>query len=117
MQKLLTQSRVKGTTLGVLQPHITSTYSKGMGSVDILDCLSTAYRSSIRCKKWYSRSYQFGKHVTLTLLNCESPSPEREPQLSAFLGNESRFDRMNHTIVPKARTQEKVRLQAFNHFI
>ena len=45
--------RVKGATLDVPQPHLISTYNKGMGGVDLLDRLSTSYKPSIRGKKWY----------------------------------------------------------------
>ena len=45
--------RVTGFTLDVPQPHLISTYNKGLGGVDLLDRLSASYRPSIRGKKWY----------------------------------------------------------------
>ena len=45
--------RAKGSTLKVPQPHLISTYNKGMSSVDLLAHLSASYRPSIKGKKWY----------------------------------------------------------------
>ena len=126
--------RVKGATLDVPQPHLISTYNKGMGGVDLLDCLSASYRPSIRSKKWYWPLFtnvlnvslvsawrahchvtnhnlshlEFLRHVTLALLNYESSSSERLPQGGAYPVDKSRFDGINHTLASGTQGRCKV---------
>ena len=45
--------RVKRGVKEVPQPHLINSYNKGMGSVDLMDCLLKAYCPTIRGKKWY----------------------------------------------------------------
>ena len=64
----------------VPQPHLISTYNKGMGVADLLDFLSASYRPSIRGKSgisqylpmyWMSRSYQYREHIVmLHIITC-----------------------------------------------
>ena len=56
---------VKGATLNVPQTHLIATYNKRINSVDLIDCLSTAYRLSIKVKGWYLPLFIYVLIVTL----------------------------------------------------
>ncbi|KRZ71345.1 PiggyBac transposable element-derived protein 3 [Trichinella papuae] len=45
--------RIEGQRRDINQPDLIRSYNNGMGGVDLLDRLSSAYRPSIRGKKWY----------------------------------------------------------------
>ena len=44
------KQRIKGGAKQVTQPHLIGSYNKGIGSVDLMDCLLKSYRPTIRGK-------------------------------------------------------------------
>ena len=47
------KQRIKGAAKEVTQPHLIGLCNKGMGRVDLMDCLLESYCPTICGKKWY----------------------------------------------------------------
>ena len=114
--------RVKGDVKEVTQPHLINYYDKGMGGVDLMDCLLEAYRPTIRGKngtghflsifsilrlslhgRFTARlekkitHINFRRQVTLCLLKVQQ-HPEIESSVAAELPLDVRFDGVNRIL-------------------
>ena len=127
--------RVKGGEKEVDQPHVFSSYNKGMGGVDLLDRLSAYYRPSIRGKKWYwqlftnflnvtliaawrihckvsekkMRHIDFRRNITLCLLKGDfTPISQPMPRGAEALPETIRYDGKNHILGSTSQGRCKV---------
>ncbi|XP_050024907.2 piggyBac transposable element-derived protein 2-like [Dermacentor andersoni] len=120
-------SRENKSKVTVEQPFLISSYNGNMGGVDRLDENISKYRTAIRGKKWYSslltylvdacvnnafQLYRIGttkteltfrRTIAVSYMKSYGTKPLRGKSRQSLLEAQSRFDRIDHTVIPQEK--------------